>query len=218
MISVVIVDDQALIREGLKSLLQLSQQVAVVAECQHGGQLLPWLTAHPEQAQLVLLDLSMPVQDGLATLQQMRDAQMSVPILVLTTFAEPELVLKSIELGAKGFLLKDVALDTLLQAITAVAEGGSWLQPGVTAQLLQQLPQFGSLSQAFSPVTATEPLTEKEREILRLMAAGFSNKEIANALYKSEGTVKNHISNLLAKLGVRDRTRAVLLAIEQQLI
>ena len=143
-------------------------------------------------------------------------AGVSTPVLILTTFDEHELVLQSISYGARGFLLKDVSLETLVQAIATLAGGGSWFAPNITERLLGSIRQTSDAG--FSMPAQLEPLSDKELEILQLMAAGYSNKEIATALYKSEGTVKNQCSAILAKLGVRDRTRAVLLALELGLI
>lgn len=210
---VLLVDDQKLIRDGIKSLLALSGRIDVVAECADGSSVVDACRQH--QPEVILLDLSMPVMNGVQTLAALQQAGNSTPVLILTTFDEHELVLKSISLGARGFLLKDVSLDTLVDAISTLAEGGSWFAPNITERLLGNV-RTGSSD--FTMPAQLEPLTDKELQILQLMAAGYSNKEIANALYKSEGTVKNQCSAILAKLGVRDRTRAVLLALELGLI
>ena len=213
MIKVLLADDQKLIRDGIRSLLALSDKVEVVAECADGTTVIA--SAIQTKPQVILLDLSMPVMNGIQTLAALQQAHIDTPVLILTTFDEHELVLKSISCGARGFLLKDVSLETLVQAITTVAGGGSWFAPNITERLLGTVKGTGS---SFTMPAALEPLSEKELEILQLMAAGYSNKEIATALYKSEGTVKNQCSAILAKLGVRDRTRAVLLALELGLI
>lgn len=210
---VLLVDDQKLIRDGIKSLLGLSGKVAVVAECADGSAVVD--ACRQYQPEVILLDLSMPVMNGVQTLAVLQQAGISTPVLILTTFDEHELVLKSISLGARGFLLKDVSLETLVEAISTLAGGGSWFAPNITERLLGSV-RAGSSD--FAMPAQLEPLTDKELQILQLMAAGYSNKEIANALYKSEGTVKNQCSAILAKLGVRDRTRAVLLALELGLI
>ncbi|WP_213996288.1 response regulator transcription factor [Arsukibacterium sp.] len=211
---VLLVDDQKLIRDGIKSLLGLSGKVVVVGECVDGSGVLN--ACSQLQPDVILLDLSMPVMNGVQTLASLKQAGVCTPVLILTTFDEHELVLKSISYGARGFLLKDVSLETLVQAIATLADGGSWFAPNITERLLGSL--RGSSNAGFSMPTQLEPLSDKELEILQLMAAGYSNKEIAAALYKSEGTVKNQCSAILAKLGVRDRTRAVLLALELGLI
>ncbi len=210
---VLLVDDQKLIRDGITSLLGLSGKVQVVGECGDGSGV---LTACSQlQPDVILLDLSMPVMNGVQTLAALKQAGIRTPVLILTTFDEHELVLNSIQLGARGFLLKDVSLDTLVQAIATLAAGGSYFAPNITERLLSTM---RSHSKNFTMPAQLEPLSDKELEILQLMAAGYSNKEIAAALYKSEGTVKNQCSAILAKLGVRDRTRAVLLALELGLI
>ena len=210
---VLLVDDQKLIRDGIKSLLGLSGKVAVVAECADGSTVVDACRQH--QPDVILLDLSMPLMNGVQTLAALQQAAIAIPVLILTTFDEHELVLKSIALGARGFLLKDVSLDTLVEAISTLAGGGSWFAPNITERLLTNVRAGNS---DFSMPAQLEPLTDKELQILQLMAAGYSNKEIANALFKSEGTVKNQCSAILSKLGVRDRTRAVLLALELGLI
>lgn len=212
-INVCLVDDQMLIREGIKSLLNLSNKVAVIAECSDGSELADCISRSTPD--VILLDLSMPIMNGIDTLKWMKAEAINIPVIVLTTFDDHEWVLQSIQEGAKGFLLKDVSLDTLVEAIESVNNGQSHIQPAITERLLSSMSNQSTSTTAHSK---TEALTEKEQEILRLMASGCSNKEIALALYKSEGTIKNHVSNILSKLGVRDRTRAVLLAIEKGLI
>jgi DNA-binding NarL/FixJ family response regulator len=212
-IKVCLVDDQMLIREGIKSLLNLSDKISVVGECSDGSELA--LCINETSPDVILLDLSMPIMNGIDTLKWMKAEAINIPVIVLTTFDDHEWVLQSIQEGAKGFLLKDVSLDTLVEAIESVNNGQSHIQPAITERLLSSMSNQNTSTTAHSK---TESLTEKEQEILRLMAGGCSNKEIALALYKSEGTIKNHVSNILSKLGVRDRTRAVLLAIEKGLI
>ena len=210
---VILVDDQKLIRDGIKSLLALSGSIDVVGECADGSTVIA--SCQQLKPDVVLLDLSMPVMNGVQTLSALKQAGERVPVLILTTFDEHDLVLQSISLGARGFLLKDVSLETLVQAIDTLAQGGSWFAPNITERLLNTVRREES---SFTMPAQLEALSDKELEILKLMAAGYSNKEIANALFKSEGTVKNQCSAILAKLGVRDRTRAVLLALELGLI
>lgn len=217
MFKVLLVDDQKLIRDGIRSLLAISGKVEVVGEACDGSEVVAlWQSCQP---QVILMDLSMPKMDGIAAIKALKAAGADTPVLVLTTFDDHELVLQSLQAGARGFLLKDVSLDTLIKAIESLAAGGSCFQPTITERLLQQLPGSSDTQypQYRKPVLP-ETLTDKELEILRLMAAGYSNKEIASALFKSEGTVKNQCSTILSKLGVRDRTRAVLLALELGLI
>ena len=212
-IRVLLVDDQMLVREGIKSLLNLSDKVEVVGEAKDGSEVLSAIeNCSPD---IILLDLSMPKVDGIGTLQLLKDNKLQTPAIILTTFDDHEFILKGIQAGAKGYLLKDVSLETLIEGIETVHSGGSLMQPALTERLMQGLQGFKS---DFEAPEMIEPLSPKELEVLGLMASGYSNKEISEALHKSEGTIKNHVSNLLAKLGVRDRTRAVLLAIEKGIL
>ncbi|WP_101926169.1 MULTISPECIES: response regulator [Luteimonas] len=213
MIRVFLVDDQNLVRQGIRSLLALDGGIEVVGEAADGQQavaLIPGLA--PD---VVLMDMRMPVMSGLEALQSMAAAGTLRPTIILTTFDDDQLVLAGLKAGAKGYLLKDVSLDQLVGAIRTVADGGSLVQPAVTQRLLTGLEQMRN---EFVSLERPDPLTDRETEILRLMAGGFSNKEIANSLGVAEGTIKNHVSNILSKLGVRDRTRAVLKAFELQLV
>ncbi|MBO9491648.1 response regulator transcription factor [Endozoicomonas sp. G2_1] len=212
-IKILLVDDQNLVRAGIKSLLGLSEKVSVVAEASDGSEVLAKVEA--TEPDVILLDLSMPVMDGIATLAALNQANIATPVVILTTFDDHELVLRGLKAGAKGYLLKDVSLDSLIQAIETVDNGETLVQPALTERLLQGL---STIAPEFELPAAIEALTTKETEVLRLMASGYSNKEISTALFKSEGTVKNHVSSILTKLGVRDRTRAVLLAIEKGLL
>ncbi|MCP4270578.1 MAG: response regulator transcription factor [Gammaproteobacteria bacterium] len=212
-IKLLLVDDQMLVREGIKSLLNLSDKVEVVAEADDGSYVLDAIEkTNPD---VILLDLSMPVMDGIATLELLNEKNIDTAVIILTTFDDHDFILRGIEAGANGYLLKDVSLDTLIDGIETVASGKKLVQPALTERLQQGLKGYKS---GFDVPQIIEPLTAKETEVLGLMASGCSNKEISQALHKSEGTVKNHVSNLLAKLGVRDRTRAVLLAIEKGIL
>lgn len=214
MIRVMVVDDQTLVREGIKSLLSLSDKIEVVAEAGDGVQALQVLNhCRPE---VVLMDIRMPVKNGIDTVASLtKGSVLSPPVIMLTTFDDHQLVLQALQAGAKGYLLKDVSLETLVEAIETVHRGETLIQPAITERVLKGLRQHKS---EFDSLLMPESLSEKELEILRLMAAGCSNREIARAMFKSEGTVKNQVSNVLAKLGVRDRTRAVLKALELGII
>jgi DNA-binding NarL/FixJ family response regulator len=204
-----LVDDQNLVRKGVRSLLELSAEIAVVAEAADGVEAMRLIPdVDPD---VVLLDMRMPEMSGLDVLQTLSQAGTLPPTIILTTFDDDELVLAGIKAGARGYLLKDVALEELVQAIRTVADGGTIVKPAVTQRLLKGLE---NLKTEFSSLDRPDPLTERETEILRLMAGGYSNKEIANSLGVAEGTIKNHVSNILSKMGVRDRTRAVLKAFE----
>jgi DNA-binding NarL/FixJ family response regulator len=161
------------------------------------------------------MDMRMPVKSGLEAIQELSASGHLPPTIILTTFDDDELVLAGIKSGAKGYLLKDVSLEQLVEAIEVVSKGGSLVQPAMTQRLLSGLE---GLNNQFVSLERPDPLTDRETEILRLMAGGFSNKEIANSLHVAEGTIKNHVSNILSKLGVRDRTRAVLKAFELKIV
>ncbi|GAA1194337.1 response regulator [Prauserella alba] len=215
MIGVCVVDDQTLVRQGIRSLLGLADDVTVVAEACDGDEALDVLSREPPD--VLLLDLRMPRRDGIATLEAMRRQGFDIPALVLTTFDDDELVLKALRAGARGYLLKDVTLDRLVNAIRTLARGGSLVQPALTERLVRAVEASGEVPD-FTDLPAPEPLTERELEILRLLAGGFNNREIAAAAGLAEGTVKNHVSNVLMKLYVRDRTRAVLRALDLGLL
>ena len=168
-----------------------------------------------ERPDVVLLDVRMPRKNGLDVLRELRAADALPPTIVLTTFDDDELLLDAVRAGAKGYLLKDVSLEVLTGAIDAVAGGGTMIRPAMTERVLQGLEHVRRDYDTMSPA---EPLTAREVEVLRLMAGGYSNREIAEALGTAEGTVKNHASSILSKLGVRDRTRAVLTALERGLL
>jgi DNA-binding NarL/FixJ family response regulator len=208
-IRVCLIEDQNLVREGLESLIHLTPDIRVIALARDGSEALEIVEkSHPD---VLLLDLRMPGMDGLAFLKQLKEKHSSPPpAIILTTFDDDASVLEGLRLGAKGYLLKDVSFSKLTDAIRTVATGGTLISPVISERLLRGF-------QALPPSRGdqrTEGLTEREIEILRLMTGGFSNREIASALSIVEGTVKNHVSNILGKLGVRDRIRAVLKAIE----
>ena len=209
----ILVEDQMLVREGIKSLLGLDDSVEVVGEYENGQQLID--SENGTHCDVILMDIRMPKLSGIDTLLALSDKGISTPVLMLTTFDDHELVNGAMRAGAKGYLLKDVSLETLVDTITQIKNGKTLIQPAVTEKVLQGLK---GLNVEFESFENPEPLTEKEVEILRLIAAGYSNKEIADAMFKSTGTIKNQVSSVMAKLGVRDRTRAVLKALEQGVI
>jgi len=209
-IRLALIDDQTLVRQGIRGLLELSDVVEVVAEANDGDQAVALVREHSPD--VVLMDMRMPRMNGAEATAALAAAGHATPVIILTTFDDHEQVLEGIRAGAKGYLLKDVSLENLIRAIESVAAGETMIQPAITEALLKGLSRQSA--SAFEASDMPEPLTPRETEIVRLMAGGYSNKEIAEALSKSEGTIKNHVSNILAKLGVRDRTRAVLKAIE----
>ena len=200
-------EDQTLVREGIRSLLGISNKVDVVCEAVNGTEVVDCIARH--QPDVLLLDIRMPVMNGIDALHAMRAANRMVPTIILTTFDDDDLVMQGMKAGARGYLLKDVSLASLIAAIEAVHAGGQYIQPIVTENMLKGL---AGMKGDFASSAEPEALSPKEVEILRLLACGYSNKEISRVVHKSEGTVKNQVSAILAKLGVRDRTRAVLRA------
>lgn len=213
MIRICLVEDQTIVREGVRALLRLSGDMEVVAEASDGAEAIEII----EQAKpdVVLLDLRMPKLDGVGVLRTLRERGTLPPSLILTTFDDDAMLFDAVRSGAKGWLLKDVSLERLTSAIRTLATGGSCIDPVITERIVRALDGSGM---SFEAADLPEPLTDRERTILRFLAGGYSNREIADLLAISEGTVKNHISSVLAKLGVRDRTRAVLRAIDLGLI
>ena len=209
MIRVLLVEDQTLVRRGIRSLLELAGDMHIVAEAADGEEAIAVI--RQTRPDVVLLDVRMPRKNGLDVLRELHASNELPPTILLTTFDDDEVLLEGVKAGAKGYLLKDVSLEVLTDAVRAVSAGGSVIRPAVTERVLRGLEQTRRDFDALSP---PDPLTKREVEILRLMAGGYSNREIAGALGTAEGTVKNHASSILSKLGVRDRTRAVLKALE----
>jgi DNA-binding NarL/FixJ family response regulator len=213
MIRVVLVEDEMLVRRGIRGLLGLGQEIDVVAEASDGEEAIFVIREH--QPDVVLLDVRMPKRSGIEVLEVLRAAGSLPPTILLTTFDDDGALLKGIRAGAKGFLLKDVSVERLTEAIRLVAAGETILRPAVTEQVRRRLEENRT---EFESLESPDPLTRREVEVLRLMAGGYSNREIGDALDASEGTVKNHISNILSKLGVRDRIRAVLKGLEMGIL
>lgn len=213
MIRIVLVDDQTLMRRGLRGLIELTGDIEVAAEAADGDEALRVI---PEAApDVVLLDVRMPRRSGIDVLRELQARDALPPTILLTTFDDDQALFEGLRAGARGFLLKDVSFERLAEAIRAVAAGGNLLRPAVTERALRELSRIAPEFDALDP---PDPLTPRERDVLGLMAGGYSNREIAEALGTSEGTVKNHASTIMSKLGVRDRTRAVLRALELGLI
>jgi DNA-binding NarL/FixJ family response regulator len=212
-IKVMLAEDQNLVRQGLRSLLELSDSVTVVGEVEDGSEVLDGLAeCNPD---VLLIDIRMPKMTGIEALELMQEKGVTTPAIILTTFDDHQLVLEGMKAGAKGFLLKDVSLDSLVNTIEKVYQGESLVQPAITERIMKGLSSLATTQELDTPV---EELSPKELEVLRLMAGGYSNKEISGAIHKSEGTVKNQVSSILVKLGVRDRTQAVLRAINLGLL
>ena len=208
-VRVLVVDDQALFREALVTLLSARPEVEVVGEAGDGPQALG--QAAELAPGVVLMDLHMPVLDGIATTRRLRVEQPGVRVLALTTFDDDEDVFAALRAGALGYLLKDVSSDRLVEAVLAAARGESVLQPSVAAKVVARFAQLDDAPRS-RPQPLVVPLTDRELDVLRLLADGCSNREIATALFLAEGTVKNHVTNVLGKLGARDRTQAALRA------
>ena len=209
MIRVALVEDQTIVRQGLRSLLALNDDIEVAAEASDGDEAVEVIER--ERPDVVLLDLRMPKKSGLEVLQTLREHGTMRPTLILTTFDDDAMLFETIRAGAKGWMLKDVSLERLTGAIRTLASGGTCIEPVITERIMRALT---ASNVSFESADLPEPLTDREKTILRLLAGGYSNREISDLLKISDGTVKNHISSVLAKLGVRDRTRAVLKAID----
>jgi DNA-binding NarL/FixJ family response regulator len=207
-IRVVLADDHALVRQGIKSLLELAPDIELAGEASDGEEAIAVVLE--KRPDVLLLDMRMPRGDGVHVVRALA-AQGALPkTLVLTTFDDADAELAVIQAGARGFLLKDVTLERLVAAVRSIAEGKTLLLPGVSERATRELAGEGT------PAAGTEQaITGREMEVLRLLASGYSNREIASALFVAEGTIKNHVSHILEKLGVRDRTRAVLKAAER---
>jgi DNA-binding NarL/FixJ family response regulator len=214
-ITILLVDDQPLFREGLRTLLSVQPDLKVVGEAGDGEEAIKLCrTLKPA---VVLMDLQMPVLDGVEATRRLHHEQPDSRVIVLTTFDDDEMVFDGLRAGALGYLLKDAPSEKLAEAIRAAARGESFLQPSIAAKVVAE---FARLTTKRSPPAQAliEPLSDREQEILALIATGATNREIGNQLFLAEGTVKNHVTNVLGKLGVRDRTQAALKAREMGLI
>ncbi len=210
-IGVLLVDDQSLLREGLRTLLELHGDLRVVGEAGDGVE--AERLVERLRPRVVLMDLRMPRQGGVETTRRIAARWPDVHVLVLTTYDDDELVFDSIEAGAAGYLLKDVGSDVLAEAVRATARGEAPLQPSIARKVLRRLRSGRSDAGRAEPPPLDEPLTGRELDVLRLLATGATNREIADRLALTEGTVKNYISAILAKTGLRDRTQAALYAV-----
>ena len=209
-IAVMLVDDQQIIRQGLKTLLDLEEDITIVGDADNGETalaLLEQLDLVKQLPAVVLMDMRMPVMDGVAATGAIATRYPSIQVLVLTTFDDDDLIAQATAVGAKGYLLKDTPSEELAQAIRSVAKGYSQFGPGILEKMLtgQQSPDV-EVPEGF------DELTPREKDVLRLIGTGANNREIAEALFLSEGTVKNHVTRLLGRLRLRDRTQAALLA------
>ncbi len=208
-VRIALADDQAMVREGIKSLLALSGKVDVVLEAANGRALLDALPA--ASIDVLVMDIRMPVLDGIETLRELRRAGSALPVVMLTTFADAMLFEQAVAAGAQGFLRKDGSPEALIDAIQRVHAGGTAHEP-IASEAVRAALGDGDAKPAQAPIT------EREASILKLMAGGYSNKEIGRSLHLAEGTVKNYVSDILVKLDARDRTHAVLRAITLRVI
>lgn len=213
MIRVFLVEDHAIVREGISSLLALSQDIEVVGAVGSAEEALTEIPAM--MPDVLLLDVKLPNLNGVELIRRLQARGGLPPTLILTTFEDDELLFEGLKAGARGYLLKDISLEQLLEGIREIARGGSYVKPAVTERLLQVARKTEATPHPAPPLAL---LTERETEVLRLLASGYSNREIARALLVSTGTVKNHVSSILGKLGVRDRTRAVLTGLQSGLL
>lgn len=213
-IRVLLVDDQALFREALHTLLSVQTGIEVIGEAGNGEEALHMVAQyHPD---VVLMDLQMPVMDGVATTRRLQTEHPKSRVIVLTTFDDDEYVFEGLRAGASGYLLKDATAQKLVEAIQTAARGESFLQPSIAAKVVAEFARQSARPSANQSLS--EPLTSREIDILRLLSSGMNNHEIAEQLVIAEGTVKNHVTNILGKLGVRDRTQAALKARELNLL
>ena len=214
MIRVLIADDQALVRGGFRMILDAQQDIEVVAEAADGRQALARVREH--EPDVVLMDIRMPELDGLQATRRLLNDDRSTHVLILTTFDLDEYVYEAMKAGASGFLVKDVRPEQLADAVRVVATGEALLAPTITRRLIEQFVRRPPPT-AGAPATLSE-LSERELEVLRLIARGLSNGEIARSLFVSEATVKTHVTHILTKLTLRDRVQAVVLAYESGLV
>ncbi|WEK53911.1 MAG: response regulator transcription factor [Candidatus Cohnella colombiensis] len=225
-IKVLLADDHQLFREGLKRILNMESDLEVVGECGDGIQVLEF--CNHIKPDVILLDINMPVENGVVATERLRDIFPDIKVIILSIHDDESYVFETLRKGASGYLLKDMEVETLINAIRTVVEGHAYIHPKVTGKLINQLrrmtylDEIGADSGAAASrelVTkiaprANNPLTRREAEVLRLMAEGKSNKSIGEGLFISEKTVKNHVSSILQKMEVDDRTQAVITAIK----
>ncbi|MFZ5825989.1 MAG: response regulator [Bacillota bacterium] len=210
-------DDQSLLRRGLAGLLNRNPDMEVVGEAENGEQALKFVAELDPD--VVLMDVRMPVMDGVAATRELTRRGVRAGIIILTTFDDDEYIFEGLAAGARGYLLKDAEYDELSQAIRTVAKGEALLQPQITSRVLKEFSRLSGLaSNRPKAQPLAEPLTEREMEVLRLLASGATNQDIAEKLYIGLGTVKHHVRAIFGKLGARDRVQAVLLAQELNLV
>lgn len=211
-IKVLIVDDHPLFRQGIKQILELEKDITVVAQASNGSEAV--LMAREYKPDVILMDINMPGTGGLQAINDIRTEKMNSRIIVLTIHEDREYLIKTLQMGAEGYVLKDAEPSVLLDAIRSVHQGQSYIQPNMTKELVKE---FNRLTSQDKEKYGENRLTTREREVLKLIAEGMINKEIATKLYISEKTVKNHVSNIFRKLNVSDRTQAAIYALKHNI-
>jgi len=219
MIRVLLVDDQTLVRQGIALLLEIEPDIEVVGQAANGREAIQ--QAEALRPEVILMDVRMPEMDGVAATREISQRFPEIGIIILTTFEDDVTVFDGLKAGARGYLLKDIRSEEMAAAVRKIAAGEALIQPSLTRKVLAEFSRLAGAAES-RPASAQEPLpeplTDREQEVLRALAGGLSNREIAEQMCITEGTVKNHVSNLIAKLAVRDRTQAVLKAQELGLI
>ncbi len=209
MIRLILVEDEALVRLGMRQLLGFDPRIEVVADATSGTEALDLIVR--ESPDIVLMDVRLPGMSGVEVLKALRGKGIAVPVILITTFDDEHAFLQAMHAGASAFLRKDISLEELIASIDSALKGERVFRPAITQIAQRRLLEMKS---TFAAADLPDPLTRREIEVLRLMAAGLSNKEIGDALSAGEATIKTHASSILSKLGVRDRTRAVLKGLE----
>jgi DNA-binding NarL/FixJ family response regulator len=213
MITILLVEDQEIVRRGLKTLLETKPDLRVVGEAANGQQAVDWVI-HMNQAgnppDVVLMDIRMPIMDGVTATQHICQQFPGTKILILTTFDDAKYIAEALRFGAKGYLLKDTPSEELAEAIRSIHRGYTQFGPGILEKMIAHVPNNDPSAEDLPP--GFTELTVRERDVLKMIAKGASNREIAQALFLSEGTVRNHISHILTRLNLRDRTQAAIIA------
>ena len=212
LITVVICDDQAVVREGLEMILNAQAEIEVVGLAQNGMEAVELALA--KKPDLVLMDLKMPGMNGILATREIKQQQPETAVLILTTFGEDDLVLDAVRSGAAGYLLKGTPKEELIRAVIGTVAGKSHIDPAVGGKLLDQIAAGGSNG----PSSISVELSEREKDVLQLLAKGLTNTQIANTLHLAKGTVRNYLSSIFTKLGVEDRTQAAVLAIRYNIV
>lgn len=209
-IRLVIADDQSIIRDGLKMILEMEEDIEVIGVACNGEE--AYQLAMSLKPDVILMDIRMPIVDGVSATKRICEVDKEIKIIILTTFSDDVYIFEALVAGAKGYLLKDVESEELANVIRTVMKGGVLIHPKVAEKMVKSFSPTSMVSPPPPPKVVNIPLTQRERDVVKLIALGKSNKEIAGALYLSEGTVKNHITNILSKLELRDRTQLAVYA------